>query len=71
LGTVKTSVDDIAHQVIAGFEEVLKMDSPYPNEYQEVVYQAMRYGLGSGFDELLTPDVVHEIVDRFNQNGTL
>jgi hypothetical protein len=71
LATVKTSVDEIASQVIAGFEEVLQMGSHYPEAYQELVYEVLRFGPGSGFDQMLTAEVVTEIVERFKQNGTL
>jgi nucleoside 2-deoxyribosyltransferase len=71
LGTVKTSMDEIARQVIAGFKEVLQMSSHYPEEYRELVYKVIRFGPGSGFDQLLTAEVVTEIVERFSRNGTL
>ncbi len=71
LGTVKTSVDEIARQVIAGFEEVLEMESPFPREYQEIVYQASRFSPGSGFSELMTEDELNKIVQRLRRHGTL
>ena len=37
-----------------GLEDVIKMELPYPPEYQEMVYKAMRFSPGSGFDQLLT-----------------
>jgi len=71
LGTLKKSTDELAKQVIAGLEAVIKMKSPYPPEYQEVVYQAARYSPGSGFDELLTTSELDEIIQRLRKNGTL
>ncbi len=71
LGTVQKSVDEIAKQVIAGLEAVIKMNSPYPPEYQEVVYRAFRFSPGSGFDQLLTASELDEIVQRLRKNGTL
>ena len=71
LRTAQQSVDEIAKQVIAGMEAVLKMDSPYPAAYQEVVYQAARFSPGSGFDELLTAAALDEILQRLRKNGTL
>ena len=71
LGTLQKSVDEIARQVIAGFETVIAMDSPYPPEYQEVVYHVSRYTLGSGFDKLLTTGELDEIIQRLRHNGTL
>ena len=71
LGTVQKSVDEIAKQVIAGLEAVIKMKSPYPPEYQEVVYKASRFSPGSGFDQLLTASELGEIIQRLRKNGTL
>jgi nucleoside 2-deoxyribosyltransferase len=71
LGTIEKGVDEIARQVIAGLEAVIEMKSPYPPEYQEVVYQASRFSPGSGFDELLTSRELDEIIQRLRKNGTL
>ena len=71
LGTLQKSVDEVAKQVIAALEAVIEMKSPYPPEYQEVVYQASRYSPGSGFDELLTTSELDEIMQRLRKNGTL
>jgi len=71
LGTVQKSVDEIAKQVITGLEAVIKMKSPYPPEYQEVVYKASRFSPGSGFDQLLTASELDEIIQRLKKNGTL
>ena len=71
LGTVQTSVDEIAEQVIAGFEAVLEMESPFPPEYREVVYRAARFSTGSGFGELMTENLLAETVQRLRSNGTL
>ena len=71
LGTVQKSVDEIARQIIDGLEAVLKLKSPYPPEYQEIVYKASRYSPGSGFDQLLTESELGEIIQRLRKNGTL
>ena len=71
LGTMQKSLDEVAKQVIAALEEVIEMKSPYPPEYQEVVYQASRYSPGSGFGELMTKSKLEEIVQRLRRNGTL
>jgi len=71
LGTLQKSVDEVARQVIAGLEAVLKMESPYPPEHQEVLYQASRYSPGSGFEDLLTTSELDEIIERLRKNGTL
>lgn len=71
LGTLKTSVDAIAKQVVVGLEAVLEMESPFPPEYQALVYQASRFSPGSGFDELLTTSELDKIIQRLRKNGTL
>jgi nucleoside 2-deoxyribosyltransferase len=71
LGTLQKSVDEVAQQVITALETVIKMKSPYPPEYQGVVYQASRFSPGSGFDELLTTSELAEIMQRLRKNGTL
>lgn len=71
LNTVQKGVDEIAKQVIAGMEAVLEMESPYPPEYQEEVYQASRFSPGCGFDQLLTMNELSEIMQRLRKNGTL
>ena len=71
LDTMQKSVDEVARQVIAGLEAVVEMKSPYPPEYQELVYQVARCSPGSGFDELLTTSELDELVQRLRVNGTL
>jgi nucleoside 2-deoxyribosyltransferase len=71
LGTMQKSVDAIAEQIIASMEAVIKMKSPYPPEYQEEVYKALRYSPGSGFEELLTESELEETLLRLRNNGTL
>jgi hypothetical protein len=71
LGMVQKSVDEIAKQVIAGLEAVIKMESPHPPEYQEIVYKAARFSPGSGFDQLLTASELGEIIQRLRKKGTL
>lgn len=68
--TLQNSVDEIAKQIIAGFEAVIEMESPFPPEYQEVVYEALRFSVGSGFDEMLTASELAEIIQRLRTNGT-
>jgi len=71
LGMVQKSVDEIAKQVITGMEMVLEMGSPYPPEYQEIVYKAARISLGSGFDQMLTASGLDQTIERLRKNGTL
>jgi hypothetical protein len=71
LGTLQKSIDEVAKQVITALEAVIEMKSPYPLEYQEVIYQASRFSPGSGFYELLTTSELAEIIQRLRINGTL
>jgi nucleoside 2-deoxyribosyltransferase len=71
LNVVQKGVDEIAKEVIDGLEAVIAMKSPYPPEYQENVYKALRYSPGSGFDQLLTENELDEIIGRLRTNGTL
>lgn len=71
LNSAQKGVDDIAHKLIDGLEAVIKMKSPYPPEYREMVYKASRYSPGSGFDRLLTECELDEIIQRLRRNGTL
>ena len=71
LNTAQKGLDDIANKLIDGMEAVIKIKSPYPPEYQEMVYQASRYSPGSGFDQLLTEDELGETIQRLRKNGTL
>ena len=52
-------------------EAVLEMESPYPPEYQERVYQAVRHSTGSGFDEILPESELEKIIRKLRENGTL
>jgi nucleoside 2-deoxyribosyltransferase len=70
LNTVQKGVDEIAKKIIDGLEAVIKMKSPYPPEYQEIVYKASRYSPGSGFDQLLTENELGEMIQRLRRNGT-
>ena len=71
LETLQKSVDEVAKQVITALEAVIQLHSPYPSEYQEFVYQSARFSPGSGFDELLAPSELAEILQRLRKNGTL
>lgn len=71
LGMIQKSVDEIAKQVISGLEAALEMESPYPPEYQEVVYKAARISPGSGFDQMLTENELDQTIQRLQKNGSL
>jgi nucleoside 2-deoxyribosyltransferase len=71
LNTMHKGVDQIAKKLIDGLDAALKMESPYPAEYREMLYRALRYSPGSGFDQMLTEDGLEEVIQRLKRNGTL
>lgn len=71
LNTVQKGIDEIASKITEGLEAALKLKSPYPDEYKEIVYQASRYSPGGGFDHLLTENDLTEIIQRLRKNDTL
>jgi nucleoside 2-deoxyribosyltransferase len=71
LNAAYRGIERIAQKLIEGLEAVIKMSSPYPPDFQELVYQACRYSPGSGFDLLLTDDELLGIIGRLRENGTL
>ena len=71
LKTVMRGIDEIAQQIIGGLETVLEMKSPYPDEYQEIVYEIIRHSPGSGFEQLISDEDLTTLVQKFRKSGTL
>lgn len=71
LKTVINGIDTIAQKIIAGLEAVLELESPYPDEYQEMVYKAARFLPGCSFEQLLSEEEVEAYVKKFRITGTL
>jgi len=71
LKTVMKGIDEIAQRIIEGLETVLEMKSPYPDEYQEIVYKIIRRSPGSGFEQLISEEDLTTLVRNFRENGTL
>ncbi len=71
LKTVMRGIDEIAQEIIGGLETVLEMKSPYPDEYQEIVYKIIRHSPGSGFEQLISEDDLTKLVKKFRESGTL
>lgn len=71
LGTLQKSADEVARLVIDGLEEVIRLESPYPPQYREALYQAVRFSPGRGFEELLSAGELDRILERLRKNGTL
>ena len=71
LKTVMKGIDEIAKRIIAGLETALEMKSPYPDEYQETVYQIIRHSPGNGFEELISEEDLTGLVQKLRKRGTL
>jgi len=71
LKTVMRGIDELAQIIIGGLETVLEIESPYPDEYQEIVYKIIRYSPGSGFEQLLSDEDLTTAVQKFRKSGTL
>jgi nucleoside 2-deoxyribosyltransferase len=71
LNTVMKGIDELAQVIMGGLETVLEMKSPYPDEYQELVYKIIRHSPGSGFEQLLSEEDLTTFVRKFRESGTL
>jgi nucleoside 2-deoxyribosyltransferase len=71
LDSVQRGLDELAAKITAGLDALLGMASPYPPAYQEMMYQALRFCPGSGFDTMLSAAAMSAIVERLRQHGTL
>jgi nucleoside 2-deoxyribosyltransferase len=71
LNTVMQGIDELAQVIIGGLETVLEMKSPYPDEYQELVYKIIRHSPGSGFEQLISEEDLTTLVRKFRESGTL
>lgn len=69
--TVMKGIDKLAQIIIGGLETVLEMKSPYPDEYQELVYKIIRHSPGSGFEQLVSEEDLALLVRKFRESGTL
>jgi nucleoside 2-deoxyribosyltransferase len=68
---IEKGINDLAEQIIKGFDEVRQMPSPYTPEMAKEVYRAARLLPGSGYDQLVTEEALAELIQRLEQNGTL
>ena len=71
LKTIMMGIDQLAQRIIGGLETVLEMKSPYPVEYQEIVYKIIRHSPGSGFEQLISEEDLTTLVQNFKKSGTL
>ncbi len=69
--TVIKGIDEIAALIIDGLERVLLLESPYPKEYQEIIYKIIRHSPGSGFEQLISEQELSDLIQVFIEKGTL
>ena len=69
--TIQKSVDQIALKVIAAMDQAIEIESPFPPDFQELIYRASRYSPGSGFEDMLPEDELEAIIENLRKKGTL
>lgn len=71
LAIVRESNDAMAVRLIEALNAVVAMESPYPPELQEMVYEAVRYAPGAGFDQLFTQSDLRTTLRNLMARNTL
>ena len=70
LSAAQKGFDNMATRLIEALNAVLKMNSPYPGDIRELVYEAVRYTPGAGFDQVLSEDRLSETLTKLKGNNT-
>jgi nucleoside 2-deoxyribosyltransferase len=71
LATIRRGIDAMAVRIIEALNAVVAMESPYPPELREVVYEAVRYAPGAGFDKLLMDHHLKVTLQKLMKHNTL
>jgi hypothetical protein len=71
LATIRRGIDTTAVRVIEALNAVVEMESPYPPKLREVVYEAVRYAPGAGFEQLLTERHLKATLQKLTKHNTL
>jgi nucleoside 2-deoxyribosyltransferase len=71
LQTIQKGMQNLAGKVIDGFDRVLEMESPFPQEHRQLIYRLARLAPGSGFEDVLTEKMLDAIIEELKENGTL
>jgi nucleoside 2-deoxyribosyltransferase len=71
MAIVGRGIDAVALRLIEALESVVNMESPYPPELRKVVYEAVRYAPGSGFDQLLSEHHLEAVLQKLVERNTL
>lgn len=68
---IQKSTDALAEKVIEALNAVIEIESPYPPELREALYEAVRYTPGAGFDQLLPEDRLKSTLAKLRKHKTL
>ena len=68
---LQKSLERIAAAIIKGLDQALRLESPFPPGYRELVYQTFRYAPGESFCELMSEENLRKITNRLKENGSL
>lgn len=71
LSVAQKGIDAMAIRLIEPLNSVIEMDSPYPENLRELVYEAVKYTPGSGFDQLLTEQRLRKTLQKLVKHHTL
>lgn len=71
LDIAKSGIAQIAQSIIEGLESAQKLDSPYPEIYQELAYKIARLCPGEGFANLYTDEDLNNLFTLFKNHETL
>jgi nucleoside 2-deoxyribosyltransferase len=71
INAIRQGIESLAEELISAFQEVILLPSPYPVEYQELIYHCLRYSPGGDFHHTLTENEIEMILHRLKANGTL
>ena len=70
MSVMQKSLEKIAKTIIRGLDEALQLESPFPQDYRELVYQTFRYAPGESFCELLGEEDLQKIINHLKKNGS-
>ncbi len=69
--SIEEGIEFLSQEILAAFDEVLQIPSPYPPDYRKMIYRAARLMPGSGFDELVTEEGLEMLIANLELHGTL
>jgi nucleoside 2-deoxyribosyltransferase len=69
--TIDDGIEYLTQEILAAFDEVLRIPSPYPPEFRKMIYHAARHMPGSGFEDLVTEQGLKKLLETLEVHGTL